>query len=158
MNKLAIWAIVIAVIAAFGSSSALACSCLGLGQSEESVVSFLERSDIVLLGKVQSIDHDTVQNKRASYPNNRVNLIALEAYKGTEDGAALAVIDNSGMCGHPLEQGNTYLIFASLINNEKVPRLFGCEHFLYEPTQDGVANEHQLQSVEYALEVLRRLY
>jgi len=158
VSRLSIWAILVAAITAFGGSSAQACSCLGLGQSEKSVVGFLERSGFVLLGKVQSIDHDADRNEEAIHPNNKVNLVVVEAYKGTEDGDLLTVIDNSGMCGRPLEEGNTYLIFASVIMNDKVPRLFGCGHFLYESTDGGVANEHQLQSAKYALDVLRRLY
>ena len=86
--------------------------------------------------QVANVDYQVVEIERSKVMLNTVTFEVLEGFKGVSDSQDFTVLDFSITCGPQLSKGATYLIFSSDQNEQDLPVVGGCSHFLYALPED----------------------
>ena len=152
------------------SNAVFACNCIG----EESVKAAFRKYDIIVVGRVMSIDNITMQVKNDliqdrhqaklrvfNFHFKKVTLEVRKIYKGKIKTGIVEIITGQGRgdCGFPFQIGETYLIYSSFENTyfeqgEKVSNyLFTdiCSRTTHDFIQETAAIKKEIKRLRWRL-------
>lgn len=152
------------------SYAVFACSCIG----EESVKAAFRKYDVIVVGRVISIDNITMQVKNDpiqerhqaklkvfNFHFKKVTIEVRKIYKGKIKTEIIEIITGQGRgdCGFPFQIGETYLIYSSFENTyfeqgEKVSNyLFTdiCSRTTHDFIQETAAIKKEIKRLRWRL-------
>jgi len=136
------YALVLIVVLFLGSEPAHPCSCKGPPTTEHDSIELIERSDIVLLGRLDEAHVRLWAPEGEEKLQYYVKISVLEWFKGGSGEYEIDIELTSLDCASGLHPGNTVLIFASVAQDEHRPNTHWCNMHLYELARPDYATEN----------------
>ena len=141
------------------TSTADACTCIGLPPGEEGVRIYLDSSDLVFLGRIETVTYEDAEHRGKPYQRRIAKVVVLEGFKGVSTGDNISLLDSAHLCGLTLRERESFLIFVSVPEDGSLPGVLGCTNFLIESPSDLVPSRasRDTSRAKQALFILRRI-
>jgi hypothetical protein len=150
------FAVAVGSLLSVAAQSAIACSCKGSPQTEGASLELVERSDVVLFGRLEEIHIRVSRPAGEEYRQFFVKFQVVEWLKGVRQQASIEIELTEPLDCARLLWEDTLLIFASIPENGSQPEAHPCNIHLYQsanPTHpsENVAYRSNLEPVLRAI-------